>query len=207
MGTAPERVKARAEAGAAGRRRYSAAAQGPRRKAGRHRTDRSLPMYALLNLFNTVISIYIWLLIASVVLSWLIAFNVVNTGNRFVYQVRDFLYRITEPRAAADPQPAAQSGRDRHLAGHPDPGPLLPAGVRQPGPRSGHVLAARARPTRSLTTRSRSHSGCGRRGGPRYPRRAAHRIDARPQTAFGCAPEGVVVDRGDGPLLSASLLV
>ncbi len=54
-------------------------------------------MYALLNLFNTVISIYIWLLIASVVLSWLIAFNVINTGNRFVYQVRDFLYRITEP--------------------------------------------------------------------------------------------------------------
>lgn len=54
-------------------------------------------MYALLNLFNTVISIYIWLLIASVVLSWLIAFNVVNTGNRFVYQVRDFLHRITEP--------------------------------------------------------------------------------------------------------------
>ena len=54
-------------------------------------------MYAILNLFNTVISIYIWLLIASVVLSWLIAFNVVSTGNSFVYSVRDFLYRITEP--------------------------------------------------------------------------------------------------------------
>lgn len=54
-------------------------------------------MNALLNLFNTIVSIYIWLLIASVVLSWLIAFNVVNTGNGFVYQLRDFLYRITEP--------------------------------------------------------------------------------------------------------------
>jgi YggT family protein len=54
-------------------------------------------MYAILNLFNTVISVYIWLLIASVVLSWLIAFNVVSTGNGFVYSVRDFLYRITEP--------------------------------------------------------------------------------------------------------------
>jgi YggT family protein len=54
-------------------------------------------MYALYNLLNAVISIYIWLLIASVVLSWLIAFNVVSTGNRFVYDVRDFLYRITEP--------------------------------------------------------------------------------------------------------------
>lgn len=54
-------------------------------------------MYALYNLLNTIITIYIWLLIASVVLSWLIAFNVVSTGNRFVYQLRDFLDRITEP--------------------------------------------------------------------------------------------------------------
>lgn len=54
-------------------------------------------MNALLYLFNTAVSIYVWLLIASVVLSWLIAFNVINTGNRFVYQIRDFLYRITEP--------------------------------------------------------------------------------------------------------------
>lgn len=54
-------------------------------------------MYAILNLFNTLISIYIWLLVASVVLSWLIAFNVISTGNPIVYQIRDFLYRITEP--------------------------------------------------------------------------------------------------------------
>ena len=54
-------------------------------------------MYAILNLFNTVISIYIWLLVASVILSWLIAFNVITTGNPMVYQIRDFLYRITEP--------------------------------------------------------------------------------------------------------------
>jgi YggT family protein len=32
-----------------------------------------------------------------VVLSWLIAFNVITTGNPVVYQIRDFLYRITEP--------------------------------------------------------------------------------------------------------------
>lgn len=54
-------------------------------------------MYAVFNLLNTIITIYIWLLIASVVLSWLIAFNVVSTGNHVVYQLRDFLYRITEP--------------------------------------------------------------------------------------------------------------
>ena len=95
MGMRPDRVKGAAEAGACGRRRYSAAAQGPG-----HRGALQPPvpfMYALLNLLNTLISIYIWLLIASVVLSWLIAFNVVNTGNRFVYQIRDFLFRITEP--------------------------------------------------------------------------------------------------------------
>jgi len=41
--------------------------------------------------------LYIWLLIAQAVLSWLIAFNVVNTRNQFVAMVWDFLYRITEP--------------------------------------------------------------------------------------------------------------
>lgn len=54
-------------------------------------------MYAILHLIDTVITIYIWLLIASVVLSWLISFNVVNTGNRTVYEIYGFLQRITEP--------------------------------------------------------------------------------------------------------------
>jgi YggT family protein len=36
-------------------------------------------------------------LVASAILSWLVAFNVLNTSNRFVYMVGDFLYRITEP--------------------------------------------------------------------------------------------------------------
>ncbi|MFN0265060.1 YggT family protein [Tepidamorphus sp. 3E244] len=43
------------------------------------------------------IQLYIWLLIASAVLSWLIAFNVVNTRNQFVATVADFLWRVTEP--------------------------------------------------------------------------------------------------------------
>ncbi len=54
-------------------------------------------MIALTNLLDTAIQIYIWLLIAYVVLSWLVSFNVINTGNRTVYQVGDFLNRITEP--------------------------------------------------------------------------------------------------------------
>ncbi|HTV43929.1 MAG TPA: YggT family protein [Stellaceae bacterium] len=54
-------------------------------------------MYALLNLVNTVITIYIWLLIIQAVLSWLVAFGVVNRHNRAVAMVGDFLWRITEP--------------------------------------------------------------------------------------------------------------
>jgi YggT family protein len=54
-------------------------------------------MYALLNLISTVITIYIWLLIAQAVLSWLLAFGVVNRYNRVVTSVGDFLWRITEP--------------------------------------------------------------------------------------------------------------
>lgn len=54
-------------------------------------------MNALLWLIVQIINIYVWLIILQVVLSWLIAFNVVNTNNRFVYMVGDFLYRITEP--------------------------------------------------------------------------------------------------------------
>ena len=49
------------------------------------------------NLFNAVIELYIWCLIIWVVLSWLVAFNVVNTRNRFVGMLGDFLDRITEP--------------------------------------------------------------------------------------------------------------
>jgi YggT family protein len=48
-------------------------------------------------LVDTVIELYIWVVIASVVLSWLIAFNVINTRNSFVHQIGDFLGRATEP--------------------------------------------------------------------------------------------------------------
>lgn len=54
-------------------------------------------MSALLWLFNTIVEVYLIFLIASVVLSWLIAFNVANPYNQIVYQIREFLARITEP--------------------------------------------------------------------------------------------------------------
>jgi YggT family protein len=54
-------------------------------------------MNPFLWLILTVIDLYIWLLIASAVLSWLVAFNVVNTRNTIVANIGEFLYRITEP--------------------------------------------------------------------------------------------------------------
>lgn len=44
-----------------------------------------------------LLDLYMWAVIIGVVLSWLVAFNVVNTSNRFVHMVGDFLNRITEP--------------------------------------------------------------------------------------------------------------
>jgi YggT family protein len=54
-------------------------------------------MHSLFWLINAVIQIYIFILIVQVVMSWLIAFNVVNTRNRFVFMVADVSYKLTEP--------------------------------------------------------------------------------------------------------------
>lgn len=43
------------------------------------------------------LDLYQWVVILNVVFSWLVAFNVINTSNRFVYMVMDFTYRATEP--------------------------------------------------------------------------------------------------------------
>ena len=58
---------------------------------------RVLSMRAILDVILLALQLYVWLLIAAAVLSWLIAFNVVNTRNQFVATVGEFLYRITEP--------------------------------------------------------------------------------------------------------------
>ncbi len=51
----------------------------------------------LLQIIYFAIELYIWVLIITAILSWLVAFNVVNTRNRFVYTVMDIGYRVTEP--------------------------------------------------------------------------------------------------------------
>ena len=52
---------------------------------------------SLIQVALLAINIFIWFIIASAILSWLVAFNVVNTNNKVVYMIGDFLYRITEP--------------------------------------------------------------------------------------------------------------
>lgn len=57
----------------------------------------SVILSALIDVALIATNIYMWFLIASAILSWLVAFNVVNTSNQIVYSIGDFLYRVTEP--------------------------------------------------------------------------------------------------------------
>ncbi|MBR1216923.1 YggT family protein [Bradyrhizobium sp. U87765 SZCCT0131] len=54
-------------------------------------------MRAILDVILIALNLYVWLLIAAAIMSWLLAFNVVNGRNQFVASIGDFLYRITEP--------------------------------------------------------------------------------------------------------------
>src|SRR5262249_7619318 len=63
-----------------------------------HRYRSRIPaMRALLDVILIALNLYMWVVIAAVVLSWLVAFNVVNTRHPFVSAVAEFLYRVTEP--------------------------------------------------------------------------------------------------------------
>jgi YggT family protein len=55
------------------------------------------PMLALIRTIDLALDIYTWILIASAIFSWLYAFNVINSSNRFVASIGEFLYRVTEP--------------------------------------------------------------------------------------------------------------
>jgi len=54
-------------------------------------------MQSILILIYQVINLYIYVVVASAIFSWLVAFNVINPQNRFVYTAVDILYRLTEP--------------------------------------------------------------------------------------------------------------
>lgn len=51
----------------------------------------------LLLVINSLLGIYAWIIIASVILQWLISFNILNPHSNFVRMVGEFLYRMTEP--------------------------------------------------------------------------------------------------------------
>ncbi len=54
-------------------------------------------MRALFLVIDLALQLYVWIVIAAAIFSWLVAFNVVNTRNQFVGSIGEFLYRITEP--------------------------------------------------------------------------------------------------------------
>lgn len=54
-------------------------------------------MRALLDVIIVALQLYTWIIIASAIISWLVAFGVVNMRNDFVRAVYDFLHRVTEP--------------------------------------------------------------------------------------------------------------
>ena len=54
-------------------------------------------MNSLLILFNQIVQLYIWVLIINAIASWLMAFNVINVSNRFVYSILEISYKLTDP--------------------------------------------------------------------------------------------------------------
>ncbi len=54
-------------------------------------------MKSIFILLDSIITIYLWIIIINAVLSWLVAFNILNTQNRFVFSVLDATYKMTNP--------------------------------------------------------------------------------------------------------------
>jgi len=54
-------------------------------------------MKSIFILLDSIITIYLWIIIINAILSWLVAFNVLNTQNRFVFSALDITYKLTDP--------------------------------------------------------------------------------------------------------------
>jgi YggT family protein len=54
-------------------------------------------MNSIIILFNDIVRLYIWVLVINAAASWLVAFNVINTSNRFVYSVLEISHKLTDP--------------------------------------------------------------------------------------------------------------
>ena len=54
-------------------------------------------LYALFGIIVMILQVLVWVIIAQVIISWLVAFNVINTQSNFVRTVLDVLDRLTAP--------------------------------------------------------------------------------------------------------------
>ena len=54
-------------------------------------------MKSIFILLDSLITIYLWVIIINALLSWLVAFNILNTQNRFVFSILDATYKLTDP--------------------------------------------------------------------------------------------------------------
>ena len=54
-------------------------------------------MKSIFVLLDSIITIYLWIIIINAILSWLVAFNILNTQNKFVFSVLDVTYKLTDP--------------------------------------------------------------------------------------------------------------
>ena len=54
-------------------------------------------MKSIFVLLDSIITIYLWIIIINAILSWLVAFNILNTQNKFVFVVLDVTYKMTDP--------------------------------------------------------------------------------------------------------------
>ena len=54
-------------------------------------------MKSIFILLDSIITIYLWIIIINAILSWLVAFNILNTQNRFVFSILDATYKLTDP--------------------------------------------------------------------------------------------------------------
>jgi hypothetical protein len=76
-------------------------------------------MRAVLDVIMLALNLYWWIIIISAILSWLVAFNVINPRNEVVGTIGRVVYGLTEPVAAAHSSLPAGHGRHRHFADRP----------------------------------------------------------------------------------------
>ena len=54
-------------------------------------------MKSIFILLDSIITIYLWIIIINAILSWLVAFNILNTQNRFIFAMLDATHKMTDP--------------------------------------------------------------------------------------------------------------